>query len=80
LVFYPIISDSTTTTEIIIRKHIAGIKKSLHPQYENTTSNTTPEEEEAATARLATIMNNPATESHFELQIKTLQDAPRDPR
>jgi hypothetical protein len=77
LVFYPIISDSTTT-EIIIRTHIEGIKKLLSPQYENTTANTTPEEEEAA-AGLAVIMNNPATERHFELQIKTLQDAPRDP-
>ncbi len=52
----------------------------LNPQHGNTTTgnNTTPEEEEAA-ARLAIIMNNPATENHFELQIKTLQDAPRDP-
>jgi hypothetical protein len=76
LVFYPTISDSTT--EIIIRKHIAGIKKLLHPQYENTTTNTTPEEEEAAVG-VAVIMNNPATENHFELHIRTLQDAPRDP-
>jgi hypothetical protein len=72
---YPTISDSI---EIIIRKHIAGIKKLRHPQYENTTTNTTPKEEEA-TAGLAIIMNNPVTENHFELQIKTLKDAPRDP-
>jgi hypothetical protein len=77
LVFYPTISDSTT--EIIIRKHIAGIKKLLHPQYGNTTTNTTPEEEDEAAAGLAIIMNNSATENHFELQIRTLQDAPRDP-
>ncbi len=74
---YPIISESTT--EITIRRHIEGIKKLLNPQYENTTANTTPEEEEEEAAGLAIIMNNPATERHFELQIKTLQDAPRDP-
>jgi hypothetical protein len=72
---YPTISDSTTET--IIRKHIAGIKKLLHPQYGDNTTNTTPEEE--AAAGVAVIMNNPVTENHFELQIKTLKDAPRDP-
>jgi hypothetical protein len=71
---YPTISDSI---EIIIRKHIAGIKKLRHPQYGDNTTNTTPEEE--AAAGVAVIMNNPVTENHFELQIKTLKEAPRDP-
>jgi hypothetical protein len=58
-------SDSTIA-EIIIRRHIEGIKKLLNPQHGNiTTINTTPEE---AAAGLAIIMNNPATENHFELQ------------
>jgi len=84
LVFYPTISE-TTTTEITIRRHIAKIKKLLNPQCENTTttSNKTASEEEeeeeaAAKAGLAIIMNNPATQNQFELQIRTLKDAPRD--
>jgi hypothetical protein len=67
------VSDST---EGIISRTIEGIQKLLNPQYGNTTPNTTPEEEAAG---VAIIMNNPATEKHFELQIKTLQEAPRDP-
>ena len=61
------VSDST---EIIIRRHMEGIQKLLNPQH----GNTTPEE-----ATAAVITNNPATQKHFELKIKTLQDAPRDP-
>jgi hypothetical protein len=60
------------STEIIIRRTIAGIQKLLNPRYGNTP---TPEKEEAAAA---VITINPATKKHFELQIKTLQDAPRD--
>jgi predicted type IV restriction endonuclease len=59
------------STEGIIWRTIEGIQKLLNPQYGNTAM---PEEQAAA---LTT--NNPATQRHFEFQIKTLQDAPRDP-
>jgi hypothetical protein len=61
------ISDST---EVIIQRTVEGIQKLLNPQYGNTT---TPEEEAAAVIKI-----NPAMKNHFELEIKTLQDAPRD--
>ncbi len=67
-------SNTPYSTEIIIRRHVEGIQKLLNPQHGNTL--TTPEEEAAGQT---VIMNNPAEENHFELQIKTLQDAPRDP-
>ena len=54
---------------MIIRRTIEGIKKLLNPRL----GNTTPEEKAAAI-----IAINSATQKHFELKIKTLQDAPRD--
>ncbi len=54
------------STEIIIDRTIQGIQKLLNPQHGNTL--TTPEEEAAGQT---VIMNNPAEENHFELQIKT---------
>ena len=52
------------------KRTIDGIRKLLNPQYGNMTL----EEEAAAVKKI-----NPATQKHFELQIKILQDAPRDP-
>jgi hypothetical protein len=49
---------------------VEGIRTFLNPQHGNTT--TTPEEEAAV------ITINPAIQRHFELKIKTLQDASRD--
>jgi hypothetical protein len=63
----------TDSTGVIIQRTIEGIQKPLNPQYGKTT---TPEEEEAAAADVITI--NPARQKHFELQLKTLRDAPRD--
>ncbi len=57
-------------TEKAIERMIEGTRKSLNPQY----GNTTPEEEATAVIKI-----NPATRKHFEMKIKTLQDAPRDP-
>ena len=48
---------------------IEGFRRFLNPQHGNTTA----EEEEAAIIKI-----NPAIQKHFELQIKILQDAPRD--
>lgn len=48
---------------------IEGIQTLLNPV------NMTPEEEKEK----AIIKISEATEKHFELQIRTLQDAPRDP-
>ena len=68
-------SPSPTTansdpTEKAINKMIDGIRWLLNPQY----GNTTPQEEAAAAIKISA-----ATQKHFELEIKTLQDAPRDP-
>jgi hypothetical protein len=57
-------------TEKAIEKTIEGIRRLLNPRYDSIT----PEEEAAAAIKI-----NPATQKHSELQIKTLQDAPRDP-
>ena len=58
------------STEVIIQRTVAGIQKLLNPQYGNTT---TPEGEAAAVMKI-----NRAMKRHWELEIKTLQDAPRD--
>ncbi len=58
-------------SETIIQRTIEGIQKLINPQYGNTT---TPEDEAPALIRI-----NPATQKHFEFQIKTLKDVPRDP-
>jgi hypothetical protein len=57
------------STEVIIQRNVEGIQKLLNPQY----GNTTPDEEAAAVIKI-----NPAIKSHCELEIKTLQEAPRD--
>jgi hypothetical protein len=57
------------STEVIIQRTVEGIQKLLNPQHGNTTL-----EEEAA----AVIKINPVMKRHWELEIKTLQDAPRD--
>ena len=54
---------------MVIQRIIEGIKKLLNPQL----GNTTPEEKAAAV-----IAINSATQKHFELKIKTLQNALRD--
>src|SRR5215203_5393959 len=56
--------------EKAIERIIEEIRKLLNPQY----GNMTPEEEATAVIKI-----NPATQKHFELQIKTLQYAPRSP-
>jgi hypothetical protein len=57
------------TIEKAIEKTIDSIRRLLNPYYDTITT-----EEEAAAA----IKISAATEKHFELQIKTLQTAPRD--
>lgn len=66
----PSVYDSTTLEETI-KRTIEGIQKFLNPQH----GNTTPEEEKTK----AGITTSAATQKHSELQIKTLQDAPRGP-
>jgi serine phosphatase RsbU (regulator of sigma subunit) len=67
---YPV-SDST---EAIIQRTIEGIQKLINPQHDN---DITPEEKEK-TAAAAAIQINPAMNKHWESEIKTLQEAPRD--
>lgn len=55
--------------EKAIERMIEGIRKFLNPQY----GNTTPEEEAVAVIKI-----NPATKKYCELNIKILQDSPRD--
>jgi hypothetical protein len=59
-----ILPDSTAVEEIIA-KQIEGIKKMIRLHYG-------PEEEESA------IHINPTMKRHWELEVKTLQEAPRD--
>jgi hypothetical protein len=65
--------STTTTTEAIIEKQIEGIKKmiSLH--------DVGPKREEKEATGGIIIQINPAMKRHFELEIKTLREAPRDP-
>jgi hypothetical protein len=60
--------DGSTTIEKTIKKTIDGIQALLIPV------NMTLEEEKEK----AVIKISEATQKHFELQIKTLQDAPRE--
>lgn len=56
------------STEKAIQKAIEGIQWFLNP------ANMTPEEKEKSVIKISE-----ATEKHFELQIWTLKEAPRDP-
>jgi hypothetical protein len=69
----PVHADGSTLIERTIRKTIDGIQTRLNP-----VNNMTPEEEEME-EKLAVIKISEATQKHFNLQTKTLQDAPRDP-
>jgi hypothetical protein len=55
-------------TEKAIQKAIEGIQWFLNP------ANMTPEEKEKSVIKISE-----ATEKHFELQIRTLKESPRDP-
>lgn len=63
------LSSNCDPAEEAIDRMIEGIQTLLNPV------NITPEEEKEK----AIIKISEATEKHFELQIRTLQDAPRDP-
>jgi hypothetical protein len=62
-----------STIENAIKKTIDGIQSLLNPL-----NNMTPEEEEME-EKMAVIKISEATQKHFNLQTKILQDAPRDP-
>jgi hypothetical protein len=62
-----------STIENAIKKTIDGIQSLLNPL-----NNMTPEEEEIE-EKMAVIKISEATQKHFNLQTKILQDAPRDP-
>lgn len=62
-----------STIENAIKKTIDGIQSLLNPL-----NNMTPEEEEME-EKMAVIRISEATQKHFNLQTKTLQNAPRDP-
>jgi hypothetical protein len=66
-------SDGSTIIEKTIKKTIDGIQTLLNPL-----NKMTPEEEEME-EKMAVIKISEATQKHFNLQTKTLQDAPRDP-
>ena len=66
-------SDGSTIIERTIKKTIDGIQALLSP-----INNMTPEEEEME-EKMAVIKISEATQKHFNLQTKTLQNAPRDP-
>jgi hypothetical protein len=66
-------SDGSTIIERTIKKTIDGIQALLSP-----INNMTPEEEEME-EKMAVIRISEATQKHFNLQTKILQDAPRDP-
>jgi hypothetical protein len=66
-------NDGSTIIERTIKKTIDGIQTLLNP-----VNNMTPEEEEME-EKMAVIKISEATQKHFNLQTKTLQDAPRDP-
>ena len=69
----PVHADGSTLIERTIRKTIDGIQTRLNP-----VNNMTPEEEEME-EKMAVIKISEATQKHFNLQTKTLQNAPRDP-
>ena len=62
-----------STIDNAIKKTIDGIQSLLNPL-----NNMTPEEEEME-EKMAVIKISEATQKHFNLQTKILQDAPRDP-
>ncbi len=64
----PTVHDGSTI-EKAIKKTIDGIQAMLNPL------NMTPQEEKEKVV----IKISEATQKHFELQIRTLRDAPRDP-
>jgi hypothetical protein len=64
--------DDSTIIERTIKKTIDGIQTLLTPL-----NNMTPEEEEME-EKMAVIKISEATQKHFNLQTKILQDAPRD--
>jgi hypothetical protein len=66
-------NDGSTIIERTIKKTIDGIQTLLNP-----VNNMTPEEEEME-EKMAVIKISEATQKHFNLQTKILQDAPRDP-
>jgi hypothetical protein len=68
-----VLNDGSTIIERTIKKTIDGIQTLLNP-----VNNMTPEEEEME-EKMAVIKISEATQKHFNLQTKTLQDAPRDP-
>lgn len=68
--FLPPSQSSDSAVEKAIAKTIDSIRRSLNPYYDTITS-----EEQAA----AVIKISEATQKHFELQIRTLQQAPRGP-
>jgi hypothetical protein len=59
--------DGSTMIEKAIKKTVDGIQTLLNPV------NMTPEEEEKAVIKISE-----ATQKHFELEIRTVQNAPRD--
>jgi len=65
--------DGPTIIEKTIKKTIDGIQALLNP-----VNNMTPEEEDVE-GKKAVIKISEATQKHFNLQTKTLQDAPSDP-
>jgi hypothetical protein len=66
-------NDGSTIIERTIKKTIDGIQTLLNP-----VNNMTPEEAEME-EKMAVIKISEATQKHFNLQTKILQDAPRDP-
>ena len=67
------VHDGPTIIENAIKKTLDGIQTLLNPL-----NSMTPEEEEME-EKMAVIKISEATQKHFNLQTKILQDAPRDP-
>jgi hypothetical protein len=68
-------SSNDSTTEVLIRRTTEGIQRliAIHPPGQGD------EGDGAPTHKEPTIEISLASKKHWELQIKTLQDAPRDP-
>jgi hypothetical protein len=67
MVHYPIIDDST---EAVIQRMIEAKRNFIQEDNNNSDND--------KTSSSSSIIINPATRAHFQLEIKTLQNAPRD--
>jgi hypothetical protein len=74
------IHDSTISIEVIIQRTIEGIQRMISP-HKNQGEGEIEEKikEKGAATKGEVIEISLATKRHWELQIRTLQEAPRDP-